>query len=193
MTTYLMYVARYRELFLETKNPIYAWRAFENARRLKYPVPEEVLDYLLNVAHRIVGVAQDPPRPAQRPVALAKALKLHKTGAGQGSAFAEYSRRLQDREIALDTAKRINYYGPDKSDYAFDDISKKHELSKSTVRRNFLAHKERWCAMAKELINSEGIKYGPAGKPEIRTFGTADDMREAAEILEEIERIKAQP
>ena len=45
---YLMYVVKYKNLFLETQNPLYAWKAFENARRFGYPVPEEIIDYILN-------------------------------------------------------------------------------------------------------------------------------------------------
>ena len=186
---YLMYVEKLKNLFLETKNPLYAWKAIEGARAFNYPLPNEILDFLFETAHGIIGIAQAPPSPAQRPLAIAKALKLHKTGAGQGSPFTEYSRRLRDREIALKTAKKIKYYGPDKSDYAFDDIAKEYGISKSTVRRNFIAHSERWHLMAKQLMEAGVVTYGPNGNPEIMTVGTADDLREAAEILEEIERI----
>ena len=109
--TWKMYVERYRDLFLETKNPIYAWRSFENARRMKHLVPEEILDYILDVAHEVIKVAQDPPEPAKRPIALAKALKLHKTGAGQGSPFSEYSTSLKNRKLALDVIAN-EYYDP---------------------------------------------------------------------------------
>jgi len=188
MFSYLMYVERYVNLFLETRNPIYAWRSFENARRMKYPVPEEVLDYILDVAREVIKLAQDPPRAAQRPIALAKALKLHKTGAGQGSPFSEYSTRLKNRKLALDVIAN-EYYNPDYLDAAFTDIEEKKGISKSTVRRNFIKHKKRWRAMAEQLIKSGAVKHGPSEKPEIMTCGTPDDLREAAEILEEIERL----
>ena len=190
MFSYLMYVKRYRDLFLETKNPIYAWRSFENARRMKYPVPEEILDYILKTAHEIVRLAQDPPGAAQRPIALAKALKLHKSGAGQGSAFSEYSTRLKNRKLAIDVIAN-EYYDPDYLDAAFTDIEEKKGISKSTVRRNFLKHKDKWRAMAKRLIDAGAVKYEPDGIPKITNFGTADDMREASEILKEIEYIQA--
>lgn len=189
MFSFLIYVKRYYHLFLETKNPIYAWKAFENARRMKYPVPEEILDYILKTAHEIVRLAQDPPTPAQRPIAIAKALKLHKTGAGQGSAFSEYSTRLKNRKLALDVIAN-EYYDPDYLDATFTDIEEKHGISKSTVRRNFLKHKKRWRAMAQKLIESEAITYGQDGLPSITSYGTADDLREVALILKEIERIK---
>jgi len=184
----LMYVEKYRGLFLKTKNPIYAWRSFENAGHLKCPVPEEVLDYILDVAHEIVKVAQDPPSPAKRPVALAKALKLHKSVAGQGSAFSEYSARLKSRDLALDVIAN-EYYDPNYLDAAFTDIEEQTGISKSTVRRNFLKHKKRWRAMAESLIEAGLVSYGSSGKPEIMTCGSAADIREAAEILGEIERM----
>jgi hypothetical protein len=187
---YSMYVEKWAELFLETKNPLYAWRAFHNAMAVKCPVPEEVIDYLMNVAREIVKIAQHPPKSAQRPAALAKALKLRKSEVGQGSAFEEYTARLQNREIALKTAKRVEYYGPGKDDYAFSDIAKQCPFSKSKVRIIFLKHKERWHAMAQMLIESDAVTYGPDGKPQIRVIGEADDLREAVVILREIERIK---
>lgn len=187
----MYYVEKWKNLFLETKNPLYAWKAIEHARGFNYPIPDELLDFLFETAHAIIGIAQNPPSPAQRPLAIAKALKLHKTGAGQGSAFTEYSRRLQDLRIALDTARKIDYYGSDKSDYAFDDIAKKHGIGKSTVRRNFLRHSERWHLIAKWMIESGGVEYGANGKPIMWTVGTADEIGEAAEILREIERIQA--
>jgi len=185
---YVMYVLRYKDLFLETANPIYAWRAFENAKRMNYPIPEEILDYILDVAHEIVKVAQNPPQPAQRPVAIAKALKLHKSGAGQGSAFTEYSKRLKDQRLALAVINN-DYYDPDYLDAAFTDIEEKTGLSRSTVRRKFLEQQERWQQIAKDMIEADAVTYGPNGKPKIMTIGTSDDMREAVEILKEIERL----
>ena len=45
--------------------------------------------------------------------------------------------------------------------------------------------------MAKRLIDAGAVKYEPDGIPKIMNFGTADDMREASEILKEIEYIQA--
>jgi hypothetical protein len=188
-TAEVMYVGRYKDLFIETENPIYAWRAFQNARAMRYAVPEEVLDYMGKVAHEIEKIAQKPPAPAQRPVAISKALKLHKTGAGQGSFYAEYHTRLNNREIALDTAERVTYYGQDKKDYAYDDMAVKHNISKSKVRRIYLDHKKRWQKIANDLIESGSIQKTPDGKIELQVCGTADDFQEAAEILSEIENI----
>jgi len=191
-------VERNKDLFIETKNPLYAWKALEHALILsthphykEYPIPDEILDYLRKAAHELIKVAQNPPEPAQRPHAIAKAFKLHKTGAGQGSAFTDYSKRLNDREIALATAEKLEFYGPDKADYAFDDIAVEYEISKSTARRNFLAHSERWHLMAERLIESGNVIYQPDGKVflNIKIYGDADDLRESAEILKIIEEI----
>jgi len=186
--TWKMYVERYVNLFLETGNPLYAWRAFENARRMKYPVPEEVLTYILDVAHEVIKVAQDPPEPAKRPIAIAKALKLRKSVTGQGSPFSEFSTRLKNRKLALDVIAN-EYYDPDYLDAVFTDIEEKKGISKATVRRNFIKHKKQWRTMAEQLIESGAVKRGLSEKPEMMTCGTADDMREAAEILKEIEHM----
>ena len=184
----IMYVERHKNLFLETGNPLYAWRAFENARRMGFDIPEEVLDHIADVAHEIVSVAQDPPTPAQRPVALAKALKLHKKGRGQGSHFTDYRNRLKDRALALRVVDN-EYYEPDLLDYAFDDVAQKSGRSKSTVRRIFLSYKKKWQTMAQQLIESGAVQKEPNGwKIEIQNYGTADDHREVVEILKEIIR-----
>jgi AraC-like DNA-binding protein len=189
MSTYFMYVERYRRLFLETKNPLYAWRAFENARRMGHDIPDEILDHIAGAAHDIVKVAQDPPRPAERPIALAKALRLHKTGAGQGSPFTEYSKRLQDRKLALDVVGS-EFYDPDLLDYAFDDVSERSGISKSTVRRVFKKQREYWQQIAKDMIEADAVTYGPNGKPQMAAIGTSDDLKEASEILKEVERLQ---
>ena len=183
-------IEKNKNLFLKTKNPFYAWKIIEHARGFKSPIPEEILDFLFETAHALLKIAQNPPSPSQRPLAIAKALKLHKTGAGQGSAFTEYSRHLKDREIALDTAKTIDIWGPVKSDYAFEEIAKKYGISKSTARRNFITHSEQWHSMAERLIESGAIEYSPDGKPKTMFVGTADDLMETVEILKEVERIR---
>jgi len=191
-------VERNAGLFKETKNPLYAWRAIEHALMLRtHPhfkdcrIPDEVLLYLRNAAHSLIRVAQNPPPPAQRPIAVTKALGLHKTGAGQGSAFTDFSKRLKDRELALETAKKIKEFGPDKADYAFEEVAEERKKSKSTVRRNYLSHLEKWRLLAKELIESGAVSYNDEGKAifKVRIQGTADDFREYAEILEIVKEI----
>lgn len=184
-------IEKNKNLFLKTKNPLYAWKCIEHARGFKLPIPEEILDFLFQTAHALLKVAQDPPAPGQRPFAIAKALKLHKTGAGQGSAFNDFSKRLKDRKLALVTAKKIEEWGPEKSDYAFEEISQKYAISKSTARRNYLTHAEEWRKSAEWLVETEKVKFDSKGKPQIMAFGTADDLRETAEILKEVERIRA--
>lgn len=179
-------------LFIETGNPIYAWKCIEHALFLGAPVPCGVIGYLRDTAHELIKVAQNPPKPAQRPVAISKALKLHKDGAGQGSPFASYGERQHKREIALATAERLEFYGPGKDDYAFEDVAEKYGVSKSTVRRNYLEHLGRWKGIARTLINSGQIKFNAGGEPQTQANGTAQDIREAAEILKEAKRQKEQ-
>jgi hypothetical protein len=189
-----MYVLeKNKSLFLKTKNPLYAWKFIETIsvlnRSMQQPIPfpDEIIDYLFETAQNILSVAHKPLKPVQRPIALAKALGLHKTGAGQGSVFNDFSRKYTDREIALFTAKKIEFYGPGKSDYAFDDIAKEYELSKATVRRIYIKHLEQWSLKAKQLLESGLVTYGEDGHPKIMTFGTAADLRESAEILKAID------
>jgi len=182
-------VEKNKSLFLETGNPLYAWKAFEHARGLKSPVPHEVMEYIWEAAHELMHLASQPPAAAKRPIAIAKAFKLHKNGVGQGSAFTDFSRRLRDREIALATAKKVDEWGQGKRDYAFEDIAKEYGISKSTVHRNFLEHSERWHLIAQQLIESGAVKFEKDKMPQLQLCGTADDLREAAEILREVKEL----
>lgn len=186
------FIEKNLRLYLETGNPLYAWKCIEHATIFKCPIPGEVVEYLRDAAHGIIKVAQNPPKPPHRPTAIAKALKLHKDGAGQGSPFTDYSTRRKDREIALDTAESIREWGGDKKDYAFEAIAGKYSLSKSTVRRNFLSHSRRWRLMAEKFIANEDVTFDADGNPTRRVCGTAEDLREFAEILEEVSRIEKQ-
>jgi hypothetical protein len=157
----------------------------------KCPIPGEVAAYLRDAAHGIITVAQNPPKPAQRPVAIAKALSLHKDGAGQGSVFKDYSTRLKNRDIALAVVDS-KYYEPGFLDGAFADVSEQTGRSKATVRRIFLAHSKRWRLMAEMFIANEGVTFDADGNPTRRVGGTAEDLQEFSEILKEVKRIKDQ-
>ena len=171
--------------FRETGNPIYAWRAFFNARKLDLPIPEDVLTYLDGVAHEITKVANNPPKKAEkRNAELAKALGMQKDTTGQGSVFTNYS-GTQKREIAMDAFFEIEKQGYD--DEAFWIVGEKHNnISAATVRRIYKKYYAIWEAKAKELVESG--KIGPLRPDGTRffdfsVFGTEDDFREAEIIL----------
>ncbi|MBN1903735.1 MAG: hypothetical protein JW927_01425 [Deltaproteobacteria bacterium] len=186
----MYYVEKILARYKENKNPLDAWETFLTAIRFKTTVPGAIVEYLADVAKEIVKIAQNPPKPKDRPVALAKALKLNKDDRGQGSPFTEYQTNCADRLLALDVIQN-EYYSPDAEDYAFEDVAKICGKSKSTVRRIVKKQQKRWHAIAKQLIESDAVEYGLDGLPRIGVAGTADDMSEAIEILKEIKRIKA--
>ncbi len=138
-------------LFTETKNPLYAWRAFQHARNNDLALPEDVLTYLDGVADKISKISNDPPAPKDRPGAVAVALGLGKRGAGQGSPFGEYLKRKQRLHLAIQTYKKVRSWGKNKFDYAFDEVAEETGVSKSTVRRNFQEHVTRWREKAEAL------------------------------------------
>ena len=182
-------VLEWLDLFIETGNPIYAWRAYQNARRLGVPVPDEILQYIDSVADGIIKTAINSPAPKDRPNALARALGLSKKGAGPGSAFTEYTERQDRRKMAMQAFFEIE--GGASQEGVFLDLGEKNgNQSGSTVRRCYEAHKVKWAQMADALIESGLVEFGNIGadgKPQVNlkmhVAGTADDMREAAILL----------
>ena len=170
--------------FRETGNPIYAWKAFFNARRFGLPIPEDVLKYLDGVAHEITEVANNPPKKAEkRNAELAKALGMQKDTTGQGSVFTNYSGTQkiksdrQKREIAMDAFFEVRECGY--NDGAFNFLADKYkqegrEISKATIDRIYKSYLPIWQAKADELKQS-GQGFTVAGD--------TDDFREAEIIL----------
>ena len=180
-------VEKWTRLFRETGNPIYAFRAFQNARRLRLPIPEEILQFLDGVTDRVIKIANNPPAPKDRPLSLQKALGMGKEGAGQGSVFSDYATLRFNREIALKTYSTVLEWGAGKEDHAFEEVAKEYKISKSTIRRNFKSHLKTWEARAALMIESGMIDYGTDGKPRMQVIGESDDFREAGIILELID------
>lgn len=179
------YVLKWLSLFQETKNPIYAWRTYQNARGFGLPVPDEILEYLDEAAYDIVNIANDPPKPNIRPLAIAKALGLGKSGPGADSIFNEYKDRIHNKEIAIETYENLKQ--SEKEYIVFEEISQKHKISESTVRRIYKDHLEKWDEAAKQFIKDKLVTFGEDGLPQISIVGTSDDFREAAVILSLIE------
>lgn len=146
--------------FRETGNPIYAWRAFFNARRLGFPIPEDVLKYLDGVAHEITKVANNPPKKAEkRNAELARALGMQKDTTGQGSVFTNYSKDLKNRQIAIDAFLEIEKQQSE--DEAFWTVGEKHgNISAATVRRIYKKYMKIWEAQVAAMFQS-GQGVGP--------------------------------
>jgi len=182
-------VLKWLDLFLETKNPIYAWRTYQNARRLGLPIPDEVMTYLDGAADRIVKTANNPPPAAKRPMEVARALGLGKKQSGAGSAFGEYADRQNKRKIAMEAFFEVK---DGATPYAvFEGIGEKYgNIGSSTVRRYYEEYLNIWERMLKSLIDQGLIEIertegdgSPKVNSKMQVAGTIDDMREAAIIL----------
>jgi hypothetical protein len=180
-------VGEWLSLFNETKNPIYAWRTYENARILGVCIPKEILQYLDKVAHSLVKIANNPPEAKSRPFDIAQALGLGKKGAGAASPFKDYADRQKARWMAIETFKELSQQSG-KEYVIFQTIAERHRTSESTVRRNYKDHLERWEKEAMGLIASNSIEIGKDGKPQMGVAGTADDFGEAVILLSLVER-----
>ena len=65
-------------LFEKDQNPLYAWRAYQNCREHKIPIPDWVLAYLDSSAGKLLDV-ESPEQPAHETYA---ALGLNQPGSG---------------------------------------------------------------------------------------------------------------
>jgi len=186
-------VQKWLSLFLETNNPIYAWRTYQNARNLREDVPDEVLKYLDNVAHQIVKIANNPPSAKDRPLEIAKALGLGKRGAGAGSQFNDYTDRQNARKMAMETFEKL---GQSDKEYAvYQEIADKYKSSESTVRRYYKEHLEKWQKEVESVVDAELVEFHDGKvKLQLAVYGTADDLRESAIILDLIkDKLKSNP
>ena len=175
-------VSPWVEAFRETGNPLYAWRAYQNARRLGYPIPEEVLNYLDGAADRLVRLTIKPPSAKERAQAVSKAVGLGKAGKGPGSAFTDYADHRRQLTIAMEAFEQIEKGA---TEYAvFIEIGEAHGVNQSTARRYYQDALNRWDRMLKILIDNEVISFAD-GKVNFSApvVGNADDFREAAILL----------
>jgi hypothetical protein len=180
------FIRRWEDLFLETGNPLFAWRAYQAARRLKEDVPETVLRYLDNAAGDIIDLANDPPAAKNRPIEIAQALGLAKKGAGSGGPFKDYTDNARDFRMAIDAFWEVKDTGKDY--LAFLIVGEKYHVSESNVRRNYLEHMARWHQTTKAYMDSGCLEFGENGKAQMTTIGDADMLRETAIILHLIDK-----
>ena len=173
-------VFRWVDLFKKTGNPIYAWRAYRNARRLRTPIPDEVLQYLDGAADGIIYIADKEVPAKNRPSHLAQALGLAKVGAGRGSAFEKYNGR--SLQIAMDTYEAL--LGTETEYAVHQEIAEKYGISESKVRRDYKAHMELWKLDAQRLID-DGlvVRKGDGWQVNFKVAGNAQELREASIIL----------
>ena len=180
------------ELFNQTDNPIYAWRTYDTARKLKKPIPNEILQYLDAVAQKIVKIANNPPLAKVRPIEISRALGLGKKGGGAASVFKEYNARLTAKRMAAATFYELKEC--EKDYIVYQEIADRYKTSESTVRRNYLEHLEKWQTEINILIEKGYIAFDPEKNGvelKMRFYGDSDDMREMAIILELIKEKSA--
>ena len=201
-------IAEIFRYYQKTNNPLYAWEIIRKAieirreweglekhlEKIKLPdeieelkhglqLPEQVEEYLLNVAQEIIKTGENPPKAKDRPIALARALKLHKDNAGAGSAYSEFSDFYTQRNIAIDTFESLEKWGLGKFDYAFEEISEMHNISKSTARRNFERFTEIWIEKRKNLEETGEIYNNENNELVKETGGDKRDLIEGYILL----------
>lgn len=139
-------IARWRaalgaRLYVEDTNPIHVWRALLEYRAAGEPLPEWILGYLERVARRIYEISSQEQPPKNPAGAVAEALEMKKPGRGRrGTVFVAF-RQTASFVLALDVQHETTSKG--KKPYrAWRDVAKKHKVSRETVRRAWLQHRD---------------------------------------------------
>lgn len=81
--------------YKKSKNPLYAWLAFQQARKLDLTVPEWILDYFLNSADNLLEISGELADKTQAAIAEALGLKTD----GGGSQFKRFRDEERNRQI----------------------------------------------------------------------------------------------
>ncbi len=180
-STHEFLVLKWLDLFKKTGNPIYAWRTYQNARRLRLLVPDEIMQYFDGVADGIIRSIKTPAK--NRPAKITQALGLGKKGAGRGSPIEDNQKWMDGRRMAIKTHSELEDHG--KRYIVFEGFADKYKIGKSTVERNYNSHLERWEREAQYLLDAGLVSQKKDGSWRlVKPFcGDADDMREVAIIL----------
>lgn len=128
----------YRRQFSATGSVVYAWAAFHCARRSGLEPPEWVLEYLEEVAKRMVELGKAPPERIG--TSLATALGMVR-GAGRGTDLS----RFRDFEMMMDVARDVAHRmeSGESLTAAQHSVAEARSIDSSTVRR--------YCAQALEI------------------------------------------
>ena len=130
-------------LFGKDQNPLYAWRAYQNCREHKIPIPDWVLAYLDSSAGKLLDV-KSPEQPAQETYA---ALGLNQPGSG-----TEYG-RFYEAEKKLNAVCRVIVLRRNKEDSElpkaidiYAQVADEYNVTIDTIQK--------WCKENRQLFNS---------------------------------------
>ena len=139
--------ARYRR----SKNPLWAWYAYQFARERKWSIPEWFLNYLDVIADRLLEMSSDDYQherrysadgPQSLQAAIAEALNLKNTG-GQ-TQFIRFAKDFRDLEIYLQV-QDARQLMPDRSDTKiFKKIATHFDDLDHDGIRKIVADQSRW-------------------------------------------------
>ena len=131
-------------LFKKDQNPLYAWRAYQNCREHKIPIPDWVLAYLDSSAGKLLDI-EFPEKPAHETYA---ALGLNQPGSG-----TRY-RRFDEAEKKLNAVCRVIVLRRNKEDSElpsraidiYAQVADEYNVTIDTIQK--------WCKENRQLFNS---------------------------------------
>ena len=131
-------------LFKKDQNPLYAWRAYQNCREHKIPIPDWVLAYLDSSAGKLLDI-EFPEHPAHETYA---ALGLNQPGSG-----TRY-RRFDEAEKKLNAVCRVIVLRRNKEDSElpsraidiYAQVADEYNVTIDTIQK--------WCKENRQLFNS---------------------------------------
>tara|TARA_Y100000815_G_scaffold22236_1_gene18864 strand:- start:24 stop:686 length:663 start_codon:yes stop_codon:yes gene_type:complete len=129
-------------LFQKDQNPLYAWRAYQNCREHKIPIPDWVLAYLDSSAGKLLDI-EFPEQPAHETYA---ALGLNQPGSG-----TEYG-RFYEAEKKLNAVCRVIVLRRNKEDSElpraidiYAQVADEYNVTIDTIQK--------WCKENCQLFN----------------------------------------
>ena len=130
-------------LFKKDQNPLYAWRAYQNCREHKIPIPDWVLAYLDSSAGKLLDI-EFPEQPAHETYA---ALGLNQPGSG-----TRY-RRFDEAEKKLNAVCRVVVLRRNKEDSElpsraidiYAQVADEYNVTIDTIQK--------WCKAYMHLFN----------------------------------------
>ena len=143
----LLEIAVLERLYLARKNPLYVWEALKQCNRFSVPVPAWALEYLGSVADRFdVLLVKESERSKESKSIASSSAVLEAIGfkvpgrSGSGTVFTRAIRDAHTYNLAKMIYRRKN--SGQKLDFAFDEVARKKNCSRSKVRNAWNRHKQ---------------------------------------------------
>lgn len=151
-----------REGYERTLNPLYAWKAYLEARSAGIAVPKWVLGYLDEAAERLWSLQSKTAhgeKLTSPAAAIAEAFRLKKPGrGGRGTVFSEFQKNswiFYGATVHLYMGLDQRKYGRAKLSQAVAEVARINNISKSRVWRALKDYEEQFVVPGSRLYSKK--------------------------------------